>query len=270
MTRDRYVLRDRDESEIARLELQHRTWASVTNDALDRAGVCAGQTVLDAGCGPGFLALDLARRVGPAGRVAAVDASERFVSHARAMAETNGIPHMDALVADAAHLPVSDAAADVALCRWLLMFVADPDRVVTEMARTLRPGGTFVAIEYASIRAISLHPEGREFSRVYDAVDGLLRRHGGDPDAGARVPSICEAAGLDVLEIRPSLRAGRPGDSFWRWLEATAANHGNLVENGLLTAEELESYHDEWARHAAWPGAYFLAPPVVTTIAGRR
>ncbi len=270
MTRDRYVLRDRDEPEIARLELQHRTWASMTGDALDRAGICAGQVVLDAGCGPGFLALDLSRRVGPAGRVTAIDASERFIRHARGLCTADGAAPVEALVADASHLPLSDASVDTALCRWLLMFVGDPARVVAEMARTLRPGGTLVAIEYASIRSIALYPDGRAFARVYDAVEDLIRGHGGDPGAGARVPSLCDAAGLEVVETRPHLAAGRPGDPFWEWLETTAANHGNLVESGLLTADELDAYHEEWARHAAMAGSFFLAPPVVTTIARRR
>ncbi len=269
MTRDRYVLRDRDDSEIGRLALQHRTWAHVTDDALDHAGLARGSVVLDAGCGPGFLALDLARRVGRAGRVIAIDASERFVDHLRARAAADGLQNVEALVGDAAQLPLEEGTFDVALCRWLLMFVETPDRAVEEMARVLRPGGTLVAIEYASIRAIALHPEGRAFARVYEAVDALLRQYGGDPDVGARMPALCASAGLEVVDVRPRLCAGRPGDPFWAWLEATARNHANLVENSLLTREELDAYHDEWARHAGLPGAFFLAPPVVTTIARR-
>lgn len=50
----------------------------------------------------------------------------------------------------------------------------------------------------------------------------------------------------DVVELLPILRVGRPGSPLWRWLEATNANHANLVDAGLLTAGELKAYYREW------------------------
>src|ERR1700689_4885269 len=48
----------------------------------DLAGVTSGQRALDVGCGPGALAAELVRRLGPA-RVSAVDPSASFVAAAR-------------------------------------------------------------------------------------------------------------------------------------------------------------------------------------------
>ena len=64
-----------DAAEGRRLEAQHRVWASDTGDLWDRARFEPGTRLLDLGCGPGFAAIDLARRVGAGGGVLAVDES---------------------------------------------------------------------------------------------------------------------------------------------------------------------------------------------------
>ena len=110
-------------------------------------------------------------------------------------------------------------------------------------------------------------PEGPNFRMVYDAVYELMKKAGGDPDMGGRVPDILSAAGLEIVGLLPVLRVGQPGSPLWRWLEATAKNHTNLVESGLITAQTLAAYHDEWDERAAAPGAYFTAPPLLATVA---
>lgn len=75
-----YVLGTNDE-ELTRLGFQHRVWGEHAFALWNRAGFAPGQTILDAGCGPGFATLDLARLVGPRGRIIAVDHSARFLDH---------------------------------------------------------------------------------------------------------------------------------------------------------------------------------------------
>jgi len=54
---DEYVLGTHD-AEIERLELQHQVWPAAAIEAWRRAGISAGQTLVDLGCGPGFAAAD--------------------------------------------------------------------------------------------------------------------------------------------------------------------------------------------------------------------
>ena len=58
---------------MERLGDQHRVWAEDNRRLLTRAGFGDGATLLELGCGPGYTTLDLARVVGPSGRVIAVD-----------------------------------------------------------------------------------------------------------------------------------------------------------------------------------------------------
>src|SRR5262247_4321582 len=86
-----YVL-GTDDGELQRLGFQHRVWSAPAFALWERAGVHAGASVLDVGCGPGYGSMDLARLVGEHGRVLGVDLSERFLEHLRAEARRRGLP----------------------------------------------------------------------------------------------------------------------------------------------------------------------------------
>lgn len=105
----------------------------------DLAEVGEGQAVLDVGCGPGGLTVELAARVGT-GDVAAIDPAEQFVSACR-----ERVPGADVRVGVAEDLPWSDGSFDVALSCLVVGFMADADRGIAEMARVTRPGGTVAA-----------------------------------------------------------------------------------------------------------------------------
>ena len=79
---DEYIL-GTDPDELERLRFQHHVWVAPMHELLARAGLGAGQRVLDLGCGPGFTTLELAQFVGPTGRVVASDQSKRFLTTLR-------------------------------------------------------------------------------------------------------------------------------------------------------------------------------------------
>lgn len=268
--RDQYVLRSRDEEEIARLAFQHEVWSEPTRRAMDDAGFGSGDTVADLGCGPGFVTLELAQRVGRSGRVLGVDSSPRFVRFLEGRASQAGAPQVEPVLGDVRDEVAAAGSLDGAVCRWTLMFVPEPERALARVAASLRSGGTFLAMEYGQFLTMALHPTGPAFARTYRAVHQLIASAGGDADIGDRLPSMVEDAGMDVVDARSVTREGRPGDPLWRWLEATHRNHGNLVDAGLLSAVELEEYYREWDHASRDEGAYFTAPPVRVVRARKR
>ena len=103
---------------------------------VDAVVAASPRRVLEVGCGWGELAEWIARETGA--EVVAVDLSPRMVELAR----ERGI---DATVADVQALPFADGKFDLVVAAWMLYHVPDLDRGLAEIARVLRPGGTFVA-----------------------------------------------------------------------------------------------------------------------------
>jgi len=100
----------------------------------------AGLRVLDIGCGGGFLAEEFAAL---GYRVTGVDPSAASIATARAHAAGRGL-RIDYRVGTGEELPVPHAAFGVACCCDVLEHVADPDRVISETARVLEPGGLYL------------------------------------------------------------------------------------------------------------------------------
>lgn len=109
--------------------------------AMDAAGLAPGARVLDVGCGCGETTLELARRVGPSGRVHGVDLSTVMLERARALASAAGLAHVRFEEADAQTDAFGAAAYDVVYSRFGVMFFANPEAAFANLRLALRPGG---------------------------------------------------------------------------------------------------------------------------------
>ncbi len=98
------------------------------------------RTVLDLGCGGGFMAEALARR---GARVIGVDPSAGAVAAATAHARDAGLA-IDYRVAPGERLDLADGCVDIVVCVDVLEHVEDLDRTMGEIHRVLKPGGLFV------------------------------------------------------------------------------------------------------------------------------
>lgn len=129
------------------LSPERRRWQD-PEVVLDALGVKAGMVVADIGAGPGFFSLPAARRVGPSGKVYALDVEPMMVERVREQAAKEGIHNLDALVSQESHLPLPDRAVDVALLVSVLHEALDPSRLLQETVRVLREGGTLAIVEW--------------------------------------------------------------------------------------------------------------------------
>ena len=111
-----------------------------------------GMTVLEPGCGMGFFTLEIARRVGAAGRVVAVDVQERMLSRLRARAARAGLAdRVDVRLATGATLGIGDLAGRIDLCFAVHVVheVADAAGFFAELHAACRRGAVLVVIEPA-------------------------------------------------------------------------------------------------------------------------
>ncbi|MGK4001563.1 methyltransferase domain-containing protein [Sorangium sp. So ce1036] len=118
--------------------------------ALDRAGVAAGERVLDVGCGLGETTLEIGRRVGPGGSALGLDISAPMLERARAAARAAGAVNVAFERADAqtAALP---GPFDVLYSRFGVMFFAEPEAAFANLRKALRRGARLAFICWRSL-----------------------------------------------------------------------------------------------------------------------
>jgi ubiquinone/menaquinone biosynthesis C-methylase UbiE len=129
---------DRWASEGKDRGMEERHWHTA-KEALARMPVEAGETVLDLGTGSGY-ALRALRETRDVGRGVGLDASGEMVRNARSYTDD---PRLDFCRGDFGHLPLRDDSVDHVWSMEAFYYARDPDAVLRELRRVLRPGGTF-------------------------------------------------------------------------------------------------------------------------------
>jgi ubiquinone/menaquinone biosynthesis C-methylase UbiE len=268
-----YVLGVND-TELARLGLQHRLWAARAHQLWERARLAPGMTVLDLGSGPGFASADLAEIVGPSGRVIAVEESGLYLKHLHDLATARRLTNIDRVLGDVQRLDEvlpAEAAVDLAYARWVLCFVPDVEAAIAGVARALKPGGRFAIQDYFNYESMSLAPRRPEFTRVISAVAKSWRDRGGDPDVVARIPALLSKHGLELKHLMTEPRVARPGSTIWTWPDSFWKSYlPRLVETGYITQEEAGAFTDCWAEASADTDCFMTLPPVFDVLAEKK
>ncbi|HEY1863906.1 MAG TPA: class I SAM-dependent methyltransferase [Roseiarcus sp.] len=232
-----------------RLDLLSDAMRATTLELLESAGLKTGDRCLDAGCGGGHVALDMARLVGPTGHVMAVDFDPHVLELARADAREAKADNVEFVKADASSFdggPFSFIHA-----RYLLSHVSEPDRVFGCLKALLAPGGR-MAIEDIDMSGAFCHPPEPAQDRFQALYTEAVRRGGADANLGRGLPAIALAAGLSDARWRifqPVYAAGPHkritavtmqmiGGSLLRYELATEAEIDTLVQRLTAFADD--------------------------------
>jgi ubiquinone/menaquinone biosynthesis C-methylase UbiE len=182
----------------------HGTFRKLRQRTINLACIQPGEQVLDVGCGTGTLAMEAARRVGRAGRVAGVDPGTQQIARARAKAARRIAP-IEFQIGVIEQLPFPDQTFDVVFSTLMMHHLPTPlkRQGLAEIARVLKPGGRLVIAD---------------FKHKQERVGQAVRFHAG----GSRIQELAallKETGFDQLEteeLRPPRFSAFPGAAIVR------------------------------------------------------
>jgi SAM-dependent methyltransferase len=219
-----------------------------------------GMDVLDVGCGPGTITLDLAVAVAP-GTVVGIENVEEPLAAARAAATQRGDTRTRFELGDALSLPFADDTFDVVHAHQVLQHLTDPIGALREMARVCRPGG-WIAARDADYAAMAWHPELPELDEWRGLYRAAARANGAEPDAARHMRSWAIGAGLPHARHTSSVWTYADSGAC-RWWGNSQADRVGGATFARQTAEQGTSSPDLQRIAAGWrawgdaPDAWF-------------
>lgn len=238
----------------------HKSRTAENSAAYLRDSLKPGLDLLDVGCGPGTITVDLARLVAP-GRVIGIDRSDDVLAQAAAYAAEQ---HVDAAfeTGDVYALAYDDASFDVVHAHQVLQHLSDPVAALVEMRRVTRTGGVVAARDgdYSSFSWAPLDPRLDRWLEIYRAV---ARRNQAEPDAGRFLKKWALDAGYTDVRCSSSTWTYAEPESctWWAGLWADRCEQTALgdqaVEYQIATRSELSEIAAGWRQWATRPDAFF-------------
>jgi ubiquinone/menaquinone biosynthesis C-methylase UbiE len=153
-----------------------------------------GLAVLDAGCGVGSIALDLAPTVAP-GRMVGIDVDPGQIEVARRSAAERAIDNAEFLTASVLELPFDDETFDVVYANAVLLYVRDPVRALGEMRRILRPGGLAAASD-DDLGTVVISPDRPELRLAPRLFELAVAHEGGNARYSRHLRTLMLEAGF--------------------------------------------------------------------------
>jgi SAM-dependent methyltransferase len=243
--------------------LQAHRWRTAENSAAYLLPhLRPGLSLLDAGCGPGTLTADLARRVAP-GQVIGIDVAAEAVAEAEARAREARVANLSFRVGDFRSAGLAAGSFDVVHAHQVLQHLRDPVGALGEMRRLARAEG-IVAARDGDYSAMVWWPEDARLALWREIYLAVTRHNGAEADAGRRLLSWARAAGFQDVVYSTSTWtfAAAPDRAWWAglWAERTrsSAFARQAVEYGIATPEGLEEAAAGWRALGAAPDGVFI------------
>jgi len=169
---------------IKKLELQAIETAEERIPLYLEIGIKDAKLVLDVGCGSGVVTRDIAHLT--KGKVIAIDDSKEMIKVAKNVLKMYN--NIQLRVGNAENLPFKDNMFDIVTCNLLLMWAANPQKVVNEMVRVAKPGGIVLATLEPDYGGKLHWPENQKVDPIFSGK--AIKSKGGDPHIGRKLRAL--------------------------------------------------------------------------------
>lgn len=246
------------EEEASRLAKQAQSFKDQDLPILRRFGLQPGQNVLDVGCGPGTVTVEIAREISPT-QVIGIDRDEGLLTQARHHASQLGITNVEYIQQDITAPNLPEAGFDFVYCRFLLWAIPKRQQALHNMIQLAKPQGIVCAQEADADSRIYWPPlpahERYWHGRIKYHQD---RQDGIDPAFGKKLYSLFLQAKL--VNIKVGVSALYKEHFTWdRDAETHIGSGADALHAGYITQEDLQEIA-EWAKD---PLAFIMFSTVI-------
>lgn len=218
--------------------------------------------LLDFGCGPGTITVDLGEILQSDGSVVGIDFSDDVIAQARAHAEKSGSTNVTFDARSIYETGFASDEFDVAYAHQVLQHLEDPVAALTEAKRVLKPG-CICAVREVDWGTAAIYPSIPALDRFFEVYFAVAESNGGKADAGRYLKGWFVDAGYKDLEVTTSTWsfADEAGLQWWggQWSERIL--HSNLatraLEQNIASQSELEEISAAWKNWITEPHAFF-------------
>ena len=240
MLKTDYVFHATQEArELERLQMLERIFDPSTQRRMLATGLTTGWHCLEVGAGAGSIVRWLEQRVGPSGKVVAVDTNPRFL-------RGSGSSTIEILQGDICDMELPPAAFDLVHARYVMIHIADYQTAFERMLRCVKPGGWVVIEEpdFQAARAVTGPDEARAaFGRVSEAIERMFTSLGMDHALGAKLPVLFRRHHLDQVTVEHEGHLSAGGDLIPQMMKLSAEQlQAKYVATGLVTESDIEQY----------------------------
>lgn len=239
-------------------------------DLVDRAGVGAGERVLDVGTGRGAVLFAAAAAVGDSGHVVGIDLAPRMLELTGSQAAERRLHNVTAVLGDAERPDFPDGAFDAVLAGLVIFFLPDPAAALRRYAALLSPGGRIGFSTFAASDPV-FEAAMRTFGRfVPGDVPARDERQGpfGSPDG---IRDVVTANGFLAPGIDEAGYVSRFRDAdhwlAWVWSHGGRSTLERVPPDRLEEATEAATAVFEAARTPE--GSYAIETRIRFTVAQR-
>ena len=218
--------------------------------------------LLDCGCGPGTLTIGFARHVAP-GDAIGIDRDTSQTESVAALARLDRLTNLHFEAGDVYDLPYPDASFDVTFASAVLGSVSDPERVVREMLRVLKPGGV-IALKEFDHGGDLIWPQTPIIAKSIELYLRLRAENGHEPHAGSQLNAYLSRNACRVEHLQATYTGRYTPEQLEVYVERNNKLFDEVLsrqyyDHGWATPDEMAESVDEWRRFAREPGSVFMS-----------
>lgn len=230
--------------EVNRLKAQVELFWNKELKRYKEFGLRDGMSVVELGCGPGFLSEKLLREF-PNINIIAVEI-DPFLCETAQNYLSQEYQRFKVIEGSILNTGLEENSFDFAITRLVLEHLPDPVSAVSEINRILKPGGKAVFVDNDFEMHIMAYPNIPELRELYDAYCQSRSSEGGNPRIGRELPGILKAGGLTNIDFEViCAHSGILGDEMFFKSEGIGIP-SRLVQDGFLSSKSLGKIAVNW------------------------